>query len=585
MGVLSRLLWDFVPKSFTGLFLCVLPLATAIVVIAYPQTVVKLFLTDEEPLEPLDGDLTSLASTNTESKKKRRKGSKTKNFRKKEESKAEVTVSEENIEEKPELEELLVDEKSEEDSLLELASIQGKIHSISNPIKSKLTSSNNAAAKGIPASPALKQIEMSDEESWSRVPTKQEEAIASLKNRLAFLSEQLKDSTALAEELQEKLDKESVRANEAEKELKERSRVYQIRWVEMEGDIRSLRTVREELTKKLQNMEVANTQFTEQKNSLLVALQSRISELETANGLLSSLKRAILLHEGSEKQLTTQIAHLEGELSRAVDGAFEEKMAWKNEKEELQSRLNNVEGQLFILKATRDQAQNEIALLKEQLEASRAGVTVLTDKNERLAKDLQCKEDEATSLKESVSNTTVEFEKFKDIWAAKDTAHEKLAKEKNEAIESLIKARTEIEQLTNELDEARKKETTKIADNEEKEELEKKVAELETEIGECRKDIAKLELEKTALESLQQERFELAAKLEDAEKIAKDHLANLQKAEKRNNILQNVAETKYKAYQQEITGLEGEISLLKSKLDGFAQSTDLVEKLVSESCQ
>lgn len=679
MAVLSKLLYEVMPKTVTGWVLCMVPIAAAVVLVMFPKTVVQALmpsesvgdaLGEEETEETIGAAAGKAKVTGKDVKRKRRPPRNQKVSRKDGQARDEQAIKV-NPQGEELLDEVLTDE---EDSLLKLASIQSKM----TPGSGKAAQNKTA----IPQSPVLSALSLSnegDDGKWSRVPTKQEEAITNLKSRIATITHQLEESEHEAADLRSKLDKERTRAAEAENELKDRSRSYQLRWVEMETEISNLKGAKEQLMKRLSESLSAQDVTLKQRDDTISSLKERVAELEVVSSSVPLLKKHVTGHEETEKALREQISRLETDLSQALE--MEEQL--KKERNQAEGKLEALQQQLDSLQKEKEMATTEVSSFKDQLSQTMSSMTAakeqvqslqvsLDHKSEEVEKlreelnDLVAAKDEASSLLEKLKSkeaeisilqdalskaedekkvleraassasdreavmtkdlvqlneTISEVQKQKDDLAAqlattsdKDDQIAKLTLNLETLQEERDRLKGDLERIgaeTRELKERLDQENSArlVAAEEVKKEAEAKVvalqdeiSKLRTELSEITEKLAAVETQaqtksassqeeaaaatstlQAALEASQRERAELAAQLEQIEHTVKQHLGDLEKAEKKNSILQSVMDMKVSSLKEEINALREERDSLASKLAGFAQSTEMLDRLVDES--
>lgn len=207
------------------------------------------------------------------------------------------------------------------------------------------------------------------------------------------------------------------------------------------------------------------------------------------------------------------------------------------------------------------------------MEAQKANLTsqlaVVADKDNlitRLTSELKAIQEERGRLEASLKKSESDVHELKDRLVQEGAAHSTAAGEEKKAAEAkLASLQEEISQLRTDLREA----DDRLA-----------AAKAQAEATPFQEDAATLQ---TALEVSQKERLGLAAQLEQAERMLKQHRGDLEKAEKKNSILQSVMEMKIASLKEELGASRDERDRLATKLAGFAQSTEMLDRLVDES--
>lgn len=680
MAVLSKLLYEVMPKTVTGWVLCMVPIAAAAVLLMFPRAVVQALMPSEsvedvlgeEGEETIRGGAADRAKVaGKDAKRKRRPARSQKTPKKSEQARDEQVI---NVNpQKDLLDESLTEE---ENSLLQLVSLRSQTVSRSDRA--------TQAKATIPQSPVLSVLSLSnegDDEKWSRVPTKQEEAIVSLKSRITTITNQLEESEREVADLKNTLEKESARAKEAENELKDRSRSYQIRWVEMETEISNLKGAKEQLMKRLSESLSAQDVMLKQRDDIIASLKDRIAELEMVSASVPLLKKQVTGHEETEKVLREDISRLETKLSQALER--DEQL--KQERSQAEGKLQELQKRLDSLQIDREKIATEMSSLKEQLsqtmssmtaakEQAQLGQVSLDQKSEEIKKLKEELEDlaavknevskllevlklketeidtlqdtlskvkeekvsleltnssanereaamakELSQLKEAISDTQMQKDNLAAQLAAISDKDNQIAKltldlgtieeERNRLRGDLEKIETETRELKERSNqenyahlqaaEETKKEAEAKASN-----LQDEVAKLRTELAEITERLAVAEAQvqdkstssqeedvvttaisslQVSLEASQRERLGLVTQLEQLERTLKQHQGDLERVEKKNSILQSVMDMKVSSLKEEINVLRNERDSLASKLAGFAQSTEMLDRLVDES--
>lgn len=518
-----------------------LPIAAAVIIVAYPHTVTKLFVR-EDP-EKLLEELTAAAGK----KKKRPLRLKSATLKKNNVAAAggpkgqEKSSAEESMGESQENASGSASEAAdEEEQLLQLATLQGKIVSVQSEGKKGHT-------KKEISSPTVAEINVDNDKSngWTRVPTKEEETVATLKNKISSLVLQLEEVQKAAEGGKSRAEKEQKRAAEAEKELKERTRSYQLRWVEMESELTSLRSSKSELMNKL---EAALQQETKAQiyAETITSLQDRIILLEAETAQIPSLNDLISALTKKETQLTEEIDFLKIQLDQTKEGISLEK-----------ALVEQLRDQISIVIEERTSLALQLEQAKVEQKASKAKLETVRDELSEKDKELDLRHTCIQQLEGQLDSLKEQLERLDN--EKKSLVDSTQIDELKERINKVVESEAHLNQLLSESD----AKITRLV--EELDVMQGEKRQLVQELAETRQSQEAL-LEKardnvssaiSAQEEAQAiEKQELMSKLQDSEDRIAEIVEALKRSEKKLEIMKNVAEAKYAKYQEEINTLK-----------------------------
>lgn len=625
---MSKLLYSLLPKSLTAVALCVIPIASLTVIVCYPKFVTQFFLPPVEAL--LEDDSKEVDASNEVGKKKRKRNNRHKNGGEAR-SMSPAAALEEVANESSSVD---ADEVDEEEALLQLAAIRGKT-SVAYQVKLEKSDS-----------PTFSDISIESGEGWSKVPTKTEEALESLKSRLSTITKQKDEFEAECQKLQKQLEKQQATNFANEQDSKDQIKGLQMRCASLDGECTRLKAFKVEATQQVEEFAQLKSKLDEQK-LYNVQLLGKIEEMDNTYGLL---QQAV----AQNNELSGQISHLEKELSRAVENSRKQikeletsNVLTKNELIEKVSRVDVLEKELEeSMKCLKDCEATLKTLKKENVEMSSQmasnqdngnALSELKKQNEDLTSQIanfKSLEDENNSLKSeittfksSLESSASEIENLKSLLETSNKsidANEKLVAKYITDLENIksynlkdmesFKAMQE-EQFAariSELESASKSNEFQV----EFELAQQKISAYETSIAKYESKMASIEEElikakeeceslkniiavaksndsdsTSKLEELQKEIEKQKDLLKQAEEKLNANSANdnkdlkleLEKASKRAQILSTVSESKYASFKADILKLTNERDELVKQVESFKRSSEMVDKLVAES--
>lgn len=538
MGVMSKLLYSLVPKSLTGIMMWVIPIAAAVIVVAYPQAVTQLLVKDD-PQRLLE-ELTADEEVSKEGKKKKTSRNKVK--------KDTIVKKEEPTDE---AEEMAAEGSAddEDEQLLKLASVQAK------KAASTVKKSNKPTPEVI--SPTVTTIEVSrDDEKddfageWSRIPTRDEEIISSLKTRINGLTTQLESATTETTILRDSLEKSVKRAADAERELKERGRTFQSRWLELESEVSNLKINKMELLNKIAEFEGASRKETE----MLKTIQeqsNRILGLQAATDEVKLLKGLAQENNIVESKYRAEIEKLQAQLAREMESMALEKhqsSELKNNLIMLNEQASGWQVELEKSKIATNELSNNIRYLENELEASQA----TSAEAKKLSEELQAL---MQSNKAEVEGYRVEIERL--VEQAQSIS---MMKAENVGLkEKVKKLEEEKDEINSKLDEVRITFNEQVdSGKQDAEKLSVSLSTIEIEHNQMKESLSAIEVERIQLkESLLTFKADHDRLMEEANLREGELKKQVNLAERKYETLAKVAESKYDAYKMEIASLKG----------------------------
>ncbi|PJF17743.1 hypothetical protein PSACC_02447 [Paramicrosporidium saccamoebae] len=638
MGVLSKLLHSLVPKTLTGIILLVLPLAAAVVVIVYPHAVSQLVMR-EDPNRLLEELTADEAGKNKKKAQKKVKREAVKKDVAKEESEESSTES-----------------LNEDEKLSQLVRMQEKkaqatkkpLKSEKNPIASKIQapsfaavvanvqSSATASSVEPPTfaavvssgqspvtasdvqSPTTAAIEVAsdgkEDEGWTRVPTKEEEIAVTLRTRVANLTRQLEASTSESAELKSLVQREEKRAMEAERELKDRSRSFQIRWVEMESEISSLKNSKAGLMSKVDELLSVSSEFTAHSETIK-AQEAKITSLETALNASSTQESKtrselgqVKAHLAAEKDSLAELKHNCIAINEQANNLMAQLEQSKLSQTELKENIRYLENEL-VTSQNNTKTDTIIADLQQKLDASIEETQKVLSEKDVLAAKLESSNSEQAAqigeLKGQIQVLEDRTEELQAISAKLEIAEKKVTEVEGEnhrlqAVITTMKAQAssslELQEKIAALEESLAKsqitESSKVkeveAENQRLEstissmtllskECEDKIAVLEASLAESQatesSKVKEVEAENQRLESTISSMTSLSKELEDKVAVLEESLAKSQTADS----------SKLKEVEAENQRLESAISSMTLLSKDFEDKIAVLEASLTES--
>lgn len=530
MGVLSKLVSAVAPKSVASVLLWMLPIAAAVIVVAYPHAITQLFVRDDP--ERLLEELTS-----GDIKKRKRAGGAKKSNGAVPRKAAVAEAVEDNAESSEDTRAL-----SDEEQLLHLASLQGKTTRLSQGKETKVVEAKSPIVAQITLNDALVS---KDEDSWTRVPTREEEINSSLKSKITALTKQLEETLSECKASKSQAERENKRANEAEKELKDRSRNFQTRWLDLENEITSLKATRDNLTTRLS--ELGNTTvMNEAHEQMMQSLNAKIVELENETMAIPTLKEQLAALMASESQAKSELSECQQLLAREVQNLSSEKAATRDFEQQLEIVSNrNAELASSLQDAQKGKAEVEGKLksLENDLKETQSRLASIAVEKAAINGELSSVKKYLDEVQASVANFSemrllVNSQQQENI-ELKDTVEslERTAEEKIATLEG------EKEEMKQELEKAKRSlAATSEIDNPKYDELTLQVQELQSQ---C--------------QSLSERNCK-------AQEIVAEKSKALDNAEKKITIMNNVSAAKYASFDKEIAELKAEREELLRKI-------------------
>lgn len=230
----------------------------------------------------------------------------------------------------------------------------------------------------IPIKSSVKSSPVSTSNDWSSVPTREEEAIKSLKNKVLDLQAQLKQADAQTATQERALEQARRRCTLLESEAKEARRLAADQKRSADNQIATLRSLNADLSEKLGRME-----------SVIVAEASALkSEAEEAKSQISQLK-------GELVQLSAEARRKEAETDAKIQALMREKPL-----------LEEQAGESAHLKEELVAAQNNIEKLTQSLQDYRQELEVarLHAGSEEIISELKAKLEEASRVEAALKH-------------------------------------------------------------------------------------------------------------------------------------------------------------------------------------
>ena len=230
----------------------------------------------------------------------------------------------------------------------------------------------------IPIKSSVKSSPVSTSNDWSSVPTREEEAIKSLKNKVLDLQAQLKQADAQSAAQERALEQARRRCTLLESEAKEARRLAADQKRSADNQIATLRSLNADLSEKLGRME-----------SVIVAEASALkSEAEEAKSQISQLKSELV-------QLSAEARRKEAETDAKIQALMREK-----------SLLEEQAGESAHLKEELAVAQNNIEKLTQSLQDYRQELEVarLHAGSEEIISELKAKLEEASRVEAALKH-------------------------------------------------------------------------------------------------------------------------------------------------------------------------------------
>lgn len=548
MSVLSKLVNAVAPKSVAGVLLWMLPIAAAVIVVAYPQAITQLFVRDDP--ERLLEELTA-GDTH---KRKRAGGAKKSNG---------AGPKKAVIVEAPRESDEEATGPSDEEQLLHLASLQGRTTTSQSKKESKAAEARSPAVTPISLNEDSKS---NSEDGWKRVPTREEEAIGNLKSRIAALSKQLEDSRAEFEATKGLLDNETRRAAEAEKELKERSRTFQSRWLDLENEIGSLKATRDSLIARVNELCAAQSAADAQEQ-MIQTLNGRIVELEQEVSEASATREKLASLASSENAARTELSECQLLLAKEQGLLAAEKALSGN----LRQQLESATARVSELGTNLQEAQKHETDLENKLKSMEGDLKETQSRLASIAVEKAAINGELSNVKKQLVEAQLVASKSSDDELLIESQKKEIA-ELREMIEDLKKVSEEIKEKVSELEHQK---ALLEEDNQKlKQEIEAGKQTLKQEI-EAEKPSPEEEAKRQEqLEDLQSECRKLSDQLCEANETIAEKSKALESAEKRLSIMNSVTAAKYAAYEKDINELKAEREELLRKTPTVAQSHD-----------
>lgn len=535
MGVLSKLVNAVAPKSVASVLLWMLPIAAAVIVVAYPHAITLLFVRDDP--ERLLEELTS-----GDIKKRKRAGGAKKSNGAAPRKAAVIEAAEDNAESSDNDTRGL----SDEEQLLHLASLQGKTTSLSQGKKeTKVVEAKSPIVAQITLNEALVS---KDEDSWKRIPTREEEITSSLKSKVTALTKQLEETLSECKASKSQAEKENKRANEAEKELKDRSRNFQTRWLDLENEITSLKATRDNLTTRLSelgNMTVAN----EAHEQMMQSLNAKIVELENKTMVIPTLNEQLAALMVSESQAKSELSECQQSLTREVENLSSEKAATRDLEQQLamaSSRNAELASSLQEAQKSKAEVEGKLKSLENDLKETQSRLASIAVEKAAINGELSSVKKYLEEVQVSVANLSemrllVDSQQQENA-ELKDTV-ESLERTAEEKIEKIATLEGEKEEMKQELEKAKRSlAATSEIDNPKYDELTLQVQELQSQ---C--------------QSLSERNCK-------AQEIVAEKIKALENAEKKMTIMNNVSAAKYASFDKEIAELKAEREELLRKI-------------------
>lgn len=508
MGVLGRILYSLLPKTLPGVVLVIMPVAILLVLLIYPKSVLRAFARDDT--ERLLKEL--LALDEGESKKKLKMKQKERPSKKGDslslrlqEEAAYVKVEKQ----RQQTQEKQDQEKDEEEQLIQLAILQNNKSQSGRKKTSPFLEEQHATVHSQPQAQtqagsaddtALKVAGIettgergAEEGGWIRVPTKEEEIANSLRSKIQLLTKQLEASSSEASLCREALQKEQRRANDAEKELKERLRAHNLTFTEQGAEIYQLKSKKLDLETRLASLEERH--ISEQDKVIrshvekIHSLESAVEELsqacknaEQTKDQNSQLAEKLAKARDQNNQLIKQLPEAEENLASGSELLLTEQLKTAKLQSatlDLEKLAEQEKSSRVALQSQNDEYKEEIKTLKLEIDCETLSVHTLQAREKELA----------TKIKEA----EVEIQ-------AMGAASSESERAVGELSEKLSSVQDELEECKLRLEGA-ERQNRKLSEQLEKAELKTQIA-IKVSDSKCavfREEIAKIEAERQEL--------------------------------------------------------------------------------------
>ena len=264
----------------------------------------------------------------------------------------------------------VVMETTPEDDILLLAKVNGSSNSISNSSSSSSLPRVSGIVKRTPdivmapiivPNDANEEVKGIEEDGWTRVPTRQEEAINNLRQKIDSLTKQLNEQTDLRQKEKFEVERDRIKSKEMEHDFKERIKALLQQVSNLDNELQGLRANNDYLT----------DQFT-----------SSMEELDQANVRVNEVN-------GENERLKRRVCELEHELATKKEECTDAVAQLNNLKETdsgLNQKLKASESQLSYLKEENNQLTVDVNHMKawngeliEQLDAVKARLLEIED--------------------------------------------------------------------------------------------------------------------------------------------------------------------------------------------------------------
>ncbi len=301
------------------------------------------------------------------------------------------------------------------------AQVNGEQQPILSPVMATITTSSETVTLSVKAQPASPVRSSDSLEGWSKVPTRDEEVIASLKARLATITKEGEARAAQVEAAQS----EAKRAADAERDGRERARALQSHLLEVERENASIKAANALLTAKVEGLQSAisrepspdvlvNAQLASERLEVIALLEARLVaaadgqehlqvSLDEARATLTTLGATVTALEEANATLRADFERITAEAEEANAAAAAENRTERESlveaAEEARSQLETLTGQVATLTAALEEANGATA------EAAKASTATADGLLERVAA-LTCQLEEAFAASKKFEEET-----------------------------------------------------------------------------------------------------------------------------------------------------------------------------------
>lgn len=374
---------------------------------------------------------------------------------------------------------------------------------------------------------------MEEGEGWSKVPTKDELVISSLRSRIESLAQSLQTSEAEKGTAEKALVQAQEKLARLEAELKERTQNFQLRTVSLEAEIESQRQTSQILLKRMSEME---------ENDLAEAKE----EIDRLTEEIGKIEKNSVKVSNERDSLAGELCETQGKLSACL----EEIAQLKQDIESfiaLKQKYGSVEAELSKVKKALFETESSLINLKSQ-EASRSAefkhaIEKKEQENSELARKVEMKETLVNSLEDQIKSLESDLQSFKQSCADLEREKEALVCDKESFEKEVLALNQKIEDISSHYESQIEKDNT-LMDSYESE-----------------SDKLKFEIyAKTVINgTLESKNAELQKRVEELSSLSESNAAELETLREHQ-----------KAYNADkLESVEGELKLVKQKFADY----------------